>query len=122
MDLNRRVRVRGTTDLEHAIQSIDDLHSCSFVVILGEPGIGKSSILSREAVRRGASVVTMRGLIEGERPDTSRRLFVDALDEYRSGGNRSAMTTDVIKLVRGLGVTEIWLACRTEDWRPQVDD
>ncbi len=122
VDLNRRVRVRGTAEPQQSVRSVDDLRSCPFVVILGEPGIGKSSILSREAVRHGASVVTMRGLIEGERPDASRRLFVDALDEYRSGGNRSAMTTDVIKLIRELRVTEIWLACRTEDWRPQVDD
>ena len=122
VDLNRRVQVRRKEGQQRTVCSIDELRSHGFVVILGEPGIGKSSILAREAARLGTAVVTMRGLIEGEMPDSGHRLFVDALDEYRSGGNRAAMTTDVIKQIRAMGSSEIWLACRTEDWQPQVDD
>ena len=122
VNLNRRVRVRGRTDRVRDLRSVDDLRSFPFVVIFGEPGIGKSSILAREAAREGVRVVTVRGLMEGEKPDTNRRLFIDALDEYRSGEDRGTKTSEVVKLVRELGVGEIWLGCRTEDWRPQVDD
>jgi len=58
-------------------------------VLLGEPGIGKSTVLDAEAVREGTSVVKVRKLMTGAQTAAGTTLWRDALNEYRSDESSS---------------------------------
>ena len=57
--LDRRVRVIGASDpRESSIQRVSQLRSAQFVVLLGQPGSGKSTTLELEAAQDHTTVVT----------------------------------------------------------------
>ena len=56
--IDRRVEViDGSDDQRASIRRISELRPLPFVVLLGEPGIGKSTVLDVEAAREGAPVL-----------------------------------------------------------------
>lgn len=117
-DLDRTVRIDGAED--GAISSTSELRVHPHVVLLGEPGLGKSTVLDREARLAGTSRVTVRRLLRRGAPDESLTLFVDALDEYRSDGSIDKIH-DLATAIEQSGVDRWWLTCRAEDWRKLGD-
>ncbi|MEM5341447.1 hypothetical protein [Paraburkholderia azotifigens] len=101
--------------------SVSDLRSRPFVVLLGEPGSGKSSTLQAEARGVGSQVVTARELIYGVVPDHSVTLYVDALDEFRSDGAATDKTWNLAAAMANTKASRWWVACRSEDWRSDAD-
>ena len=86
--IDRRVEViDGSDDQRASIRRVSELRPLPFVVLLGEPGIGKSTVLGIEAAREGAPVFKVRKLMTGAQPELDVTLWLDALDEYRTGGN-----------------------------------
>src|ERR1700730_17837859 len=86
-DIDRRVKViDGEGNDDRSVERVSGLRAMPFVVLLGEPGIGKSTVLTREASNEGASVVSVRELMTGTEVQPGACLFLDALDEYRIGG------------------------------------
>jgi energy-coupling factor transporter ATP-binding protein EcfA2 len=89
------------------------------VVILGEPGMGKSELL-RELARIAdhADYVTARALMR--RPDRSglsnRTLIIDALDELAAAEEHDPVQNVLAKLA-ALGSPPFVLSCRAADWR-----
>lgn len=52
-DIDRRVKViDGEGKDNRSIERVSDLRAMPFVVLLGEPGIGKSTVLKSEAAKR----------------------------------------------------------------------
>jgi hypothetical protein len=85
--IDRRVEViDGTADQRALIRRVSDLRPLPFVVLVGEPGIGKSTVFDVEAAREGAPVLKVRKLMTGAHPESDFPLFLDALDEYRTDG------------------------------------
>src|SRR5260370_28690526 len=86
-DIDRRVKVTvGEGNDDRSIERVSDLRAMPFVVLLGEPGIGKSTVFAREAANEGASVISGRELMTGTRSQQQATLFLVALDEDRTGG------------------------------------
>ena len=120
--LDRRVEVlSGPGDLRETARYVSDLRAYPFVVILGEPGIGKSTVLGTEAVNEGAPLIKVRALINGFAPQAGTPLYLDALDEYRTDGHAA----DKAYLLAGAMIraqAPRWrLTCRSEDWRKEAD-
>jgi len=85
--IDRRVEVIDGSDEQRAsIRRVSELRPLPFVVLLGEPGIGKSTVLDVEAAREGAPVFKVRKLMTGAQPESDVTLWLDALDEYRTEG------------------------------------
>jgi hypothetical protein len=62
-DIDRRVKViDGEGKDNRTVERVSDLRSMPFVVLLGEPGIGKSTVLAREALTEGASEQGCQGV------------------------------------------------------------
>jgi len=93
------------------------------VVVLGEPGSGKSTELEREAERTGGALLTIRKFLRPVGPETwSGPLFLDGLDEARaSGSDRNSVLHDVVRKLVDLGRPQIRLSCRAADWFGELD-
>jgi putative ribosome biogenesis GTPase RsgA len=82
-DIDRRVKIiDGENKSGRPIERVSDLRALPFVVLLGEPGIGKSTVLAKEAANEGVPVVSVRELMTGTEAPPGACLFLDALDEY----------------------------------------
>ena len=72
--IDRRVEViDGARNDQNAIRRVSDLRALPFVVLLGEPGIGKSTVLEGEAAREGGPVLKVRELMTGARASRGAR-------------------------------------------------
>lgn len=120
--IDRRVRVSKPAGSAWESECrISDLRVEPFVVLLGEPGIGKSTVLKQEAEHENARALTVRDLVTGAKIDPGKPLFIDALDEYRIGGNSIDKVHNLSKLVLEARPSRWRLTCRAEDWRKDAD-
>lgn len=94
------------------------------IVLLGDPGAGKTALFKAEARASGGQFVTARDLITfDDRPEwRDAVLFIDGLDEVRAGATDARAPFDAIrtKLDR-LGRPRFRLSCREADWRGDAD-
>ena len=115
--IDRRVKVlSGTTEVIHRIS---ELQKFAHVVLLAEPGMGKTSVLKQEAARVGVEPVDIAIFMGGlRRIDPHRRAFLDALDVYRQEGDEK--NRDLIALAARLigdQPPSWWISCRSVDWK-----
>jgi len=120
--LDRRIEViEGANDDQDAIQRVSDLRPYPFVVLLGEPGIGKTTVLECEAAKEGVPVLKVRALITGARTSPRGTLFLDALDEYRADGQPRDKVDSLASAIIATQAARWRLSCRSEDWRKGSD-
>lgn len=90
------------------------------LVILGEPGMGKTSLLRALASKDEAASCTARQLINRHDPRTllgnRQLLLIDALDEVASAGQGDAVDL-VLRKLGELSYPRFVLSCRVADWR-----
>lgn len=117
--LDRRVVVQS--ELEPTERLLSSLRDEPFVVLLGEPGLGKSTALGYEAAAEGGEVFTCRDAMNGAPLPVGETIYLDALDEYRTGENGK---DKLLQLANTLSTNKSrrWrLTCRAEDWRDAAD-
>lgn len=118
--MDRRVQLFDATDSARELR-VSDLRAHPFVVLLGEPGSGKSSVLKLEAEDCSTSPVTVRALMNDGGPPESDILFLDALDEYRIDGEDADKVQRLAKGIARAKASRWRLTCRSEDWRKGTD-
>jgi hypothetical protein len=64
-DIDRRIEVIDGPKDGFLVRHVSDLRALPFVVLLGEPGIGKSTVLEDEAAHEGLHVIKVRELMTG---------------------------------------------------------
>ncbi len=117
--LDRRVLVHS--EAEASERQLSSLRDEPFVVLLGEPGLGKSTALRYEAAAEGGEVFTCREAMSGAALPAADTVYLDALDEYRTGENGK---DKLLQLASALSASKRhrWrLTCRAEDWRDAAD-
>src|SRR5882672_10083175 len=121
-DIDRRVKVLdGDGSDDRTIERVSDLRAMPFVVLLGEPGIGKSTVLAREAASEGVAVVSVRELMTGTKVQPGAALCLDALDEYRTDGATEDKVHSLANAIAKCDPPRWRLTCRSEDWRKAAD-
>ncbi|TYZ56038.1 hypothetical protein C2I33_04250 [Ralstonia solanacearum] len=116
--LDRRVKVlNGVPEDAPPVQRTSELRSYPYVVLVGEPGMGKSTVLAREAAAAQTQALTVRSFIHGATATLGATLYLDGLDEYRSDRAQAADKAEILatRLVER-GAPGWWLTCRAEDW------
>ncbi len=121
--MDRRISVIAGLDEneKRSIQTLNDLATCPKVVLLGEPGIGKTTALKFMAAQEEISVINVRALMTGFPTSPNKPLFLDALDEYRSDGGEKNKIYTLARLIQEKSPDRWRLTCRAEDWRNQAD-
>src|SRR5690349_200081 len=76
--LDRRVDLIGRRidDDRAAVRRVSDLRSLPYVVLLGEPGIGKSTVLQAEAEAEGAPMLKVRDIMTGAQSTPGTTIFL----------------------------------------------
>ena len=94
------------------------------LVILGDPGVGKTTLMRHLCEGQNMTYVPAAALVRAEDPEAllpeAGRVAVDGLDEIATPGRGSAVEA----VLRQLRRTEYWsfiLSCRTAEWRDAVD-
>src|SRR5260370_9924459 len=87
------------------------------LVLLGDPGAGKTHVFKEAASAEGAVFVKARAfLLTPASRLAGRSLFIDGLDEKRAGrGDRDTADAMVEKLFE-VGPTKVRISCRVADW------
>lgn len=119
--LDRRVQIYFPNGQPGPMQRLSELREAPFLVLLGEPGMGKSTVLEAEAAREGRVPIPVRALMNGAEPADTTALFLDGLDEYRMDGARADKVHQLAVAIAKLAPTRWRIACRAEDWRKQAD-
>ena len=102
---------------------LSELRSAPAYVLLGEPGLGKSTALRQECELAGelAAFVDARDFLTldlDRHPELhSKALFIDGLDEVRTGAVDARTALDEIRhRLDALGRPKFRLSCREADW------
>jgi len=117
--LDRRVQIQNHGQSE--VWPLSALRDRPFLVLIGEPGMGKSTALDHEAQAENGEVITCREAMNGIPMSGQATVFLDALDEYRTGNDGK---DKLLQLANGLvtAASRRWrLTCRAEDWNAAAD-
>jgi len=117
--LDRRVAIQ--VQGERVVQLLSQLREEPYVVLLGEPGAGKSTALEYEAVAEGGEIATCREVMNGSPIGESGTAYLDALDEYRSGDGGKDKLLRLANAISKCNMRRWRLTCRAEDWRTTAD-
>ena len=110
-------------DREPSSRSLDVYRAAPAYVLLGDPGVGKTTAFEREREACGTDgvLVSARDFLTfepGGRPDwRGKTLFLDGLDEVRAGRSDARVPLDAIRRnLDKLGKPRFRLSCREADW------
>nr|WP_321982666.1 hypothetical protein [uncultured Cohaesibacter sp.] len=117
--LDRRVSIQ--VHGEDVVQPLSLLRREPYLVLLGEPGAGKSTALEYEAFAEGGEIATCREVMNGYPMGESGTAYLDALDEYRSGDSGKDKLLQLANAISHINIRRWRLTCRTEDWRATAD-
>lgn len=87
------------------------------VVLLGEPGIGKTTAFEREAAAAGTRIASASAFVRGARPPGSIA-FIDGLEEYRIGEAGIDRLENLITAISNSPYTGWRIACRAISMGP----
>ena len=103
---------------ERAGLPFSDFRRASAVVLLGEPGMGKTTLFKAEASDTDGEFISARDFraLDASRP-RGKVLFIDGLDEMRAGAADARVPFDEIRArLDKLGRPPFRISCREADW------
>lgn len=121
MTIDRRVQILDGAADKQPITTVSALRDVAHLVLLGEPGIGKTTVLETEAAAAGTAAIKVRELINETVDPPTGSLFLDALDEYRMGATDLGRVDELVKAIQRCGAPHWRLTCRAEDWKKAAD-
>ena len=119
--IDRRVQILDGAADQQPITTVSALRDVAHLVLLGEPGIGKTTVIETEAAVAGTNAIKVRELINETVEAPAGTLFLDALDEYRMGATDLGRVDELVKAIRRCGAPRWRLTCRAEDWKKAAD-
>ncbi len=110
-------------DGQHQLEQDDLLGRREPIVVLGEPGMGKTELLKELGAKDGNAFCRAQQLINKPRPETllgdTERIVIDALDEVSAQSDGDAVDL-VLRKLGELDYPPFILSCRVGDWRAAI--
>lgn len=121
---DRRVRIVnanppiGETD---GLRSFAQFEPYTNVVLLGDPGAGKSHLFRHFAEVEAATLATARSFLNRPVETNIATLYIDALDEKRSGRGDHATIDAIVAKLFDAKPGKVRISCRAQDWLGETD-
>ncbi|MFA4227913.1 hypothetical protein P2C08_17055 [Xanthomonas perforans] len=93
------------------------------LVVLGDPGSGKSSLFKAYSAKESGCYFTVRDFLNTPSDEVPRDqiLWIDALDETRSGRSDQSTVDQLTRKLAMIRPKGMRLSCRVADWLDQTD-
>jgi hypothetical protein len=92
------------------------------IVLLGEPGAGKSYLFKHASKHEDGQYITARNfVIYADESCTNKSVYIDALDEKRSRTDQPDSISEIIRHIKQIKPTKVRLSCRVADWLGETD-
>ncbi|WP_157865963.1 NACHT domain-containing NTPase [Mesorhizobium japonicum] len=99
-----------------------DFESAPNIVLLGDPGAGKSYLFREAAHAEGVRSITARAfLVTPPTKLAGKVLFIDGLDERRTGRGDLDTVGQVVEKLFAIGPAKVRISCRAPDWLGDSD-
>ena len=116
----RKINDKGKV-AEQEPRPFSEFAEAANIVLLGDPGAGKSHLFGEAAASVGGRVVTARAFLVTPPRVAGEILFIDALDERRKRrGDRDTVDALVEKLFAARPA-KVRISCRAADWLGESD-
>jgi hypothetical protein len=123
--VNRRVvQIEPTKDgVERAPLRIFDFLGRNQIILLGDPGAGKTYCFHRMAAAEGAEVLSVQKFIARDGAVRAGTVYLDGFDEYRprTKAGESTQAIALLQILRRIGGPRLRLSCRFADWLGSTD-
>ncbi|MBJ9266299.1 hypothetical protein I5497_04295 [Citrobacter freundii] len=120
--LNRQVRqIHPQEDKDSQTKTFGDYSESPNIVLLGDPGAGKTHLFKQFSAFHRANYLTVRHFLSGVPIDNQKALFIDALDEKRSSHNSSDVIDDLVRRLFSQTPQKVRISCRSQDWLGESD-
>ncbi|MCC7248590.1 MAG: hypothetical protein IT473_08200, partial [Lysobacter sp.] len=95
----------------------------SNLIVLGDPGAGKTELFRQAAEGAGERFMTVHHFLmtPTQRLSGERTLWIDALDETRSGRGDKSTIDRLIEKLHAVNPQNVRLSCRVADWLGKSD-
>ena len=100
---------------------MSDYTGTANIVLVGDPGAGKSHLFDELAKAAKTSVQSARAFLNTPPGLASGTLFIDALDERRAGRSDQATIDLIVQKLFTANASRVRLACREHDWLGGTD-
>jgi hypothetical protein len=123
--LSRSIKIKYP--VEEAIESnkvltFSDILEIPNIVLLGEPGAGKSHLFTHASQCENGNYITARSFIfNADESYANKPVYIDALDEKRSRSEQPDSIGEIIKCIRKIKPSKVRLSCRVADWLGETD-
>ena len=91
------------------------------IVLLGDPGSGKSYLFKRGAAFAKGSYLTARAFLNTPSSLLGKILFIDAPDERRAGRGDNDTIDIMVQKLFDCSPIQVRISCRAQDWLGDVD-
>jgi hypothetical protein len=124
--LNRYVEIVQGKDKHQSPDSdtytFDQLLQHSNVILLGEPGAGKTHLFKSAATIVNGKFLPIRLFLVSRTDQLSNQhLFIDGLDEKRSGRNDNSVIDEIARKLMDVTQAKVFISCRERDWLGDTD-
>lgn len=120
--LNRQVRqIYPQQDKDTQTMVFSDYSHFPNIVLLGDPGAGKTHLFKQFAALQEAKYLTVRHFLSGVPIDNQKTLFIDALDEKRSASNSNDVVDGIVRRLFSQTPQNVRISCRSQDWLGESD-
>jgi hypothetical protein len=123
VELNNVVRLLKSSGDESKIGILEQWYSKAAILVLAEPGMGKTTLFRSAAENEESALFITASKLLSYPPEAlkSKVLYIDALDEMRSGRNGSEVLDQVLGKLAHLEFPSFRLSCREQDWYGNAD-
>ena len=91
------------------------------LIVLGDPGAGKSHLFCFFARREAGQFLTVRSFLNIPTIARERPLFIDALDERRSGRGDLSTIDALVQRLFSVDAAKVRISCRAQEWLGETD-